>query len=559
MSIDSSKPSYAADESPRVREARMKAYTLMRPPSEMGIICIDVTNKCDLACSNCTRLLVNQDKFWDMSPDNFRLALRSLAGYPGTIAMIGGNPCMHPKFEELCRIFVEEVPNKAQRGLWTNNAFKHAEQSKETFGFFNLNPHNSERGVKSLEPLKDLGVYYEGHSEHSSLLAAIKDLYEPVEMWDRISRCDINQNWSASIVQVRGVLKAYFCEVAASFDLARGGEHGVDVVPGWWKRPIGAFCSQIDRFCPGCGVPAKVKGHMDHEEIDTYSESNADIAEKAATKKKRRIAKVDKSSFQPLEDKPVTLYSNNLVSHGPRIFVVTPYYQESLDVLSRCHESVRAQRIDARLTHVMIADGHARSEIDTWGVEHVRLPRAHGDNGNTARAVGGMIAAAEDADFVAYLDADNWFYPEHLASLLAAHRQTQAAIACSFRHFYSPGGELLPITEADEDAVAHVDTSCMLIHRSAFAVNSTWTEMPRQLSPICDRVFFAAMKHKRYTICSTRARTVGFTSTYLPHYQSSGRTPPPDAKPGSFDEQLAFLHSADGVRQTVDRLGFWPG
>ncbi len=41
---------------------------------------------------------------------------------------------MHPKFEELCRIFVEEVPNKAQRGLWTNNAFKHAELSKETFG-----------------------------------------------------------------------------------------------------------------------------------------------------------------------------------------------------------------------------------------------------------------------------------------------------------------------------------------------------------------------------------------------------------------------------------------
>ncbi len=55
-------------------------------------------------------------------------------------------------------------------------------------------------------------------------------------MWERIGRCDVNQMWSASIVEVRGILKAYFCEIAAAFDLARGGQHGMDVAPGWWKR-----------------------------------------------------------------------------------------------------------------------------------------------------------------------------------------------------------------------------------------------------------------------------------------------------------------------------------
>ena len=75
------------------------AIPLMRGPRNMHIICIDVTNKCDLACSNCTRLLVNQDEFWDMTPENFRLALKSMKGYRGIIAMIGGNPCMHPKFK----------------------------------------------------------------------------------------------------------------------------------------------------------------------------------------------------------------------------------------------------------------------------------------------------------------------------------------------------------------------------------------------------------------------------------------------------------------------------
>jgi hypothetical protein len=35
------------------------AIPKMRGPNQMHIICIDVTNKCDLACSNCTRLLEN--------------------------------------------------------------------------------------------------------------------------------------------------------------------------------------------------------------------------------------------------------------------------------------------------------------------------------------------------------------------------------------------------------------------------------------------------------------------------------------------------------------------
>src|SRR5690349_11748848 len=129
------------------------AIARMRGPSQMHIICIDITNKCDLACSNCTRLLSNQDELWEMTPENFRAGVRSLAGFDGTIAVIGGNPCMHSKFEQICNIFREEVPLKRQRGLWTNNVFRHHEVAVETFGGFNLNPHGEERGVKSLSRL----------------------------------------------------------------------------------------------------------------------------------------------------------------------------------------------------------------------------------------------------------------------------------------------------------------------------------------------------------------------------------------------------------------------
>ena len=290
-----------------------RAISKMRSPFEMGIICVDVTNKCDLACSNCTRLLANQDELWDMTPENFRLALRSLEGYPGTIAMIGGNPPMHKHFKELCKIFVEEIPNRAQRGLWTDNLFKHRDVALETFGVFNMNPHGVERGIKSLQEItaKGLGLMHEGHSHHSPLLTAGKDLFSEEEMWDRISKCDVNQNWSATVVQVKGRLRAYFCEVAASFDLARGGDHGIEATPGWWRKHISEFADQVERFCPGCGVPARLTGHMDYEEIDTYTVSNADIAEKSLKHKRKIVLAKDPKEYQPLMHK-VTQYSENL-------------------------------------------------------------------------------------------------------------------------------------------------------------------------------------------------------------------------------------------------------
>ena len=273
----------------------------MRGPESMHIICVDVTNKCDLACSNCTRLLKNQDELWEMTPENFRLALQSLKNYRGIIAMIGGNPCVHTQFEKLCEVFREEIPNQFQRGLWTNNYFKHREVIEQTFGALNLNPHNVERANK---PLKDLykkmveergfnGGYYEKNSHHAPLLTAVKDLYPEQEMWERISRCDINREWSASIVQNKGKIRAYFCEVAASFDLARGTDYGHEVVLDWWKKPIQAFSDQIKHFCTGCGVPARLRGHMDNEQIDTYTKSNADIAEKSAKTKGRKIQLLD--------------------------------------------------------------------------------------------------------------------------------------------------------------------------------------------------------------------------------------------------------------------------
>ena len=294
-----------------------KTIATMRGPANMHIICIDVTNKCDLACSNCTRLLENQDAYWEMTPENFRTVLRSLKGYFGIIAMLGGNPCMHKNFEELCKVFVEEVPNKLQRGLWTNNYFKHRQLCLDTFGTFNLNTHGVERAEAVMNDFAQQAARggavvwsYSGHSDHAPLLTAVKDLYAEDEMWAKIGSCDINREWSASVVQNKGELRAYFCEVAAAFDLARNEDNGMPVEEGWQQQPITAFTDQIKKFCPGCGVPAKQAPIKDFADTDTYTDSNADLAIKSQKYKKRKIIYMSVENKKET-DRRVTSYNSN--------------------------------------------------------------------------------------------------------------------------------------------------------------------------------------------------------------------------------------------------------
>jgi len=288
------------------------AISKMKSPSQMKIICIDITNRCNLGCSNCTRLLENQEGYWDMSPENFRSAVKSLKDYPGMLAIIGGNPCMHRNFEEICQILVEEIPDKARRGLWSNNVFKHTDLVVETFGGFNLNPHGDSKGEASLAEVhrrtNRKATLYKGHSMHAPLLTAIQDIYGEEKMWEMISNCDINRNWSATIIENQGKLRAYFCEVAGSFDVARKTDFGMEVFPGWWKLPILQFESQIKHFCPGCGAAARLAPTRDADNLDTYTKTNLDLVE-ISRKRKRSAIELDLTQIESL-DKKITDYSH---------------------------------------------------------------------------------------------------------------------------------------------------------------------------------------------------------------------------------------------------------
>ena len=395
------------------------AIASMRSPRDMAIICVDVTNRCDLQCSNCTRLLAQQKRKWDMTPDNFRLALRSLRGFEGVIAMIGGNPCLHPQFPELCRIFAEEIPEQRQRGLWSNNVFKHQDIIAQTFGCYNLNPHGDARGIKSLLELRKRLPnlpFYEGSSYHAPLMTAVRDLIpDEGKMWDAIAGCDINRNWSASIVQNNGQLRAYFCEVAASFDLARGKDHGHAVRPGWWRDHISSFADQVRHFCPGCGVSGRLVGRLDGEDTDDYTASNADIA--TNTRGKRKVV----AMTEPV--KSTTAVTDYSEEHHHRaalqdagkisISVIIPAYNATATIRETI-ESVTSQPVADNISIEIIVCDDCSTDDTRKLVEllalvekrvHIRLLPAAKNAGPAAARNRGLKASR--SDYVMFLDADD--------------------------------------------------------------------------------------------------------------------------------------------------------
>ena len=142
----------------------------------------------------------------------------------------------------------------------------------------------------------------------------------------------------------------------------------------------------------------------------------------------------------------------------PRVAVITPYYKEPLQVLRQCHESVLAQ--SEPCLHVLVADGHPRPRINRWQAEHVRLPRSHGDIGSTPRLIGSYHAIGLGVDAVAFLDADNWYRPDHIANLVTAMDEHQADFVSSSRTLCRLDGSVMgacPLTDP-----AFIDTNAML-------------------------------------------------------------------------------------------------
>jgi glycosyltransferase involved in cell wall biosynthesis len=215
-------------------------------------------------------------------------------------------------------------------------------------------------------------------------------------------------------------------------------------------------------------------------------------------------------------------------SNLPRVAVITPYYQETMEVLRKCHESVLGQTHPC--VHFLVADGSPHTAVRNWSAEHIVLPRPHADNGNTPRGVGSLSAMKQGFDAIAYLDADNWYYPTHVESMVNLRMQKQVVVCTATRNIHRLDGSLMYTDNFESDGHNHVDTSCLFLTQTAFGILPLWIMMPSQLGPLCDRVIWQAIVARGLSHAQNPEPTVAFRTQYQVHYQYIKESPPPGTK-----------------------------
>jgi hypothetical protein len=261
------------------------------------VIQIDVTSRCDLRCSNCTRHLAHVDRY-DMSPAVFRETCRILNRALPTfiIGMFGGNPMLHPQAEQLMEIMQEEIPEAWRRGLWCNHLRGHGAAAARCFagGYLNLNAHNVPEAAAEFDQwfpgrmINESRPHADGgrSARHAALLTAIQDFVGTAEipdanaMWKRIAACDYDREWSGCVIELGGKPLLYSCEIQSAFDLMYRNQAGfvpvgVELSDESAIAGINTFAHQYFKWCPRCGAGLKLAGQLDC--ADTYDVSKTHL------------------------------------------------------------------------------------------------------------------------------------------------------------------------------------------------------------------------------------------------------------------------------------------
>jgi len=236
----------------------------MKPIGNSQGVHLDITNVCHLKCINCTRFIAHlrKDQRQSMTLEQIEAGFDSLEGWhehmplspvtnkPPWIGIMGGEPTMHPQFEEFCAIVKRRYPKRrtfgeaGAVGFWstgnTPQFIKHEKLIRETFGFIILNPHDDNQ---------------QETCEHQPISVAIDEVVDDLEMREfLISHCWVQRQWCPTVNH----FGAYFCEVAAAYDaLTNSGKNAWPVEKDWWKRIPGVdgkYGIQSDA-CNKCSMP----------------------------------------------------------------------------------------------------------------------------------------------------------------------------------------------------------------------------------------------------------------------------------------------------------------
>ena len=232
---------------------------------------------------------------------------------------------------------------------------------------------------------------------------------------------------------------------------------------------------------------------------------------------------------------------DKLAPPSPKVAVITPYHNEDIELLAKCHNSVLEQTLPC--LHVLVADGKARPAIDQWNAHHIKLPVSHNDIGSTPRLIGSYHAIGLGVDAVTFLDADNWYEPDHLVALMSARLAFGAAFVSSGRMLCQLDGSPMgpcPLTNPD----SFIDTNCMLFGCEAFSLLHHWVLMPSYGHLIGDRIMLHHVKESGVQRYHLPNPTVNYRSGKSGLYRLMN-FPVPDAVQSRPDYEASFQRWID--------------
>lgn len=233
-----------------------------------------------------------------------------------------------------------------------------------------------------------------------------------------------------------------------------------------------------------------------------------------------------------------------------RVAVVTPYFRADQEKLERCCDSVARQTM--RCDHILVADGEPQPMPADSPVIHMVLPSNVGNSGAAPRGFGAQYAFVQGYDAVAFLDADNWFDPDHVQNAVQLLERGPFDVVYARRRIVFPDSEVLPFEDPDDAAGRHVDTNCYVFSRRAAFLASAWAMYPKEFGAGEDRYLKAIVEKYSLRVGRLESPTVWYETNWSKHYSLANKQPvQPLRKPANWlgrawDPGLAF--SRTGIR-----------